>query len=539
MRPALCLAALIAAGAACAEEPFRLGVQTHFEQGWEIGWSSRAGALGATLLRDEIGWSEAETSAGVYDFATADAYMDEIAAQGMQALIVFAGANPLHDGGNTPHTAEGRAALAAYLDAMLTRYAGTVTRLEIGNEVNAGESVSGPFKDDPARALAAMARDVSGRLSATHPEVQILCAGTNTISLGFLRDFFRYGGLEACDAISVHPYRAHPENVDLEIARLRALMREMGGEKPVHVTEFGKWVDDPAQSPDYMLKMVAMLGASGVAEAYWYALVDEPWWPNMGLYTQQRVEKPAAHAFRFLQERLLPLGRPVSRNATRSARVYEFGDSGRGFVLWGAGQPVKIRGEAQAFDATGQPVALPERLGDSPVVLLGRGIEVRVDGSLPVADSLYQFNTPPWSYYARRPFLGLTPLEMRDWEWTSFRGAPDLSPLSITDDWITTARFADGPYHAVERFTAAAPGRYRVEGKWWVPEQSEPSEIIVRHNGEDLARGGADSSPFLLKPRIVTLAAGDRLDFEVAPAGPTGAGSVQRRIRVQGPLPAE
>ncbi|WP_212524285.1 hypothetical protein [Actibacterium sp. MT2.3-13A] len=527
---------MLAGSPAWAQEPFRLGVQTHFEQGWGLDWAGIAAGLGAPLVRDEIGWAEAERARGRYDFSKSDPYMREIRAQGMAPLIVWTDTNPLYDRKQTPHSEDGRAGLVAYLDAMLTHYAGTLTRIEIGNEVNSEEFLSGPFRDDPPRHLAATVRAVAQGLKPRHPDVEIICAGTNMIPLQFLRDFFRHGGLLDCDAISIHPYRRHPENADLEIAALRALMRDMGGEKPIHVTEFGKWVEDPAESAVYMVKMVSILAAEGVGEAYWYALMDEPWWPNMGLMTPQRAEKPAAEAFRFLQEKLLPLGRPVPRAATRAARVFEYGD-GEGLVFWGVDGAIALTGEAAFFDVTGRPVPRPERLTETPVIALGRRLDLRIVTDAPIADSLYQYDTPPWSYFARRPGIGLTPLETMEWRWSSYRGAPDLWPLKITDAGMTTARFSDGPYHAVERFTAAAAGRYRVVGWWQASKDSEPSVILVTHNGAGIAEGRTGPGRFRLGPLDVTLAAGDTVDFEVAPGGPGGDGSLRRRIRIDGPLP--
>lgn len=524
--------ALMLGGAALAETPFRLGVQTHFEQGWSLDLLPRLAEVGATLVRDELDWAGIETRPGEYDFAPADAYMAPLAAMGIEVMVVQTGTNPLHDAGNTPHTPEGRAAHAAFLAETAAHYAGQVTRIEIGNEVNAGESIGGPFKQDPARELASLAR-AAGPVRA---RAEVLCAGTNTIPMGFLRDFFRAGGLEACDSVSVHPYGAPPETVDLELGRLRALMQEMGGERPVHVTEFGQWTDRPEESAGFLVKSVAALAGAGVGDAIWYALIDEPWWPNMGLFTPQGQIKPAGLAYAFVQKNLIPLGRPTDVSPTRAARIFAYGAEGQAVVAWGAGLPVEVRGSAQAFDATGNPVDLPGVLGDDPVILLGQGIELAVKGA-PVHDSLFHYDLPPWSYHARRPDIGLTPLEWRDWQWASFRGAPDLSPLAINANWITTARFGDRPYAAVERFTAPAEGRYRIEGWWQAADGAEPSAIRVVQGGEVLAQGETGAARFAMPPVERDLAEGATVEFEVGPAGPDGDGSVRRRIRIEGPLP--
>ena len=65
---------------------------------------------------------------------------------------------------------------------------------------------------------------------------------------------------------------------------LDAAMRRTGGHKPIWATEFGNQVDDARISASLLIRMLCMLSAAGVERAYWYALVDEPAYRNMGLY---------------------------------------------------------------------------------------------------------------------------------------------------------------------------------------------------------------------------------------------------------------
>ncbi|TMM51059.1 glycosyl hydrolase [Sulfitobacter sabulilitoris] len=543
MRPlaTTCCAVIVAwaSGAAAQHrvDAFRLGVQTHFEQGWSTDLIETAKRLGAPAVRDEIGWSEVETAPGVYDFSVADAYMHPLIRAGIMPFIVINDTNPLYDGGKTPHSTDGRAAFARYVSAILSHYGADAVRIEIGNEVNSGDFVNGPFATDQPRYFAATVRAVKERLQQDHPQAGIICSGLNTVAIGFYRSFFRRGGLVACDAISVHPYRDNPDSLMGDLARLRALMREYGGEKPIYVTEFGNWFENPDNAPDYMVKMVTQLAAAGVEEAYWYALLDEEWWPNMGLMDRGgKARKPAAETFQMLQTRLIPLGRPRTLSDDATVRVFEFGTSGEAYVLWGSGATVAITGAASFLDTRGRDIAPVTRLTDSPVIVVGRGIEVQVAASEIVADSLYQYGQPPWSYYALRPDIGLVPLEIIDWDWTSYRGAPDLSPLAVRDDWITTARFGDKPYHAIERFTARAGGRYRVSGWWEASPKTEASQLLIRHNRQTISQATITPDRFSLSGVSLQLAPGDTVDFEIAPGGPGGNGSVRRRIQIAGPL---
>lgn len=523
-----------AASAQGTEQPFRLGVQTHFKQGWDVGLIDTAKDLGAYAVRDEIDWDTVETTRGEFTFDVADKYMLPIIDAGLVPFIVVNESNPLYDDKNSPYTDEGREGFAAYISAILTRYGADAVAIEIGNEVNTENFTRGPFSEDRPFYFAKLVAAVDERLARDHPEAQFSCSGVNTISLGFLRAFFEHGGLQSCDAISVHPYRDNPDSLPWELQRLQALMREFGGEKPIYVTEFGNWFEDPTDAPGFMVKMVSIMAAAGVAEAHWYALLDEQWWPNMGLYEQGGdVEKPAAAAFRLLQDKLLPLGRAASRSDNSAVRLFEFGEGGRGFVAWASDAAIEVQGDATFLDMRGDEIAPTTRLSDVPIVILGDGVSVSIVETPVVADTKYQFNSAPWTYFARRPVRGLTPLETIDWNWTSYVGATDLNPLRIGDRGVVTASFNDRPYHAIERFTASEPGTYRVEGWWKASKDSEPSRLIIRHNGTILREvDRITDEAFMLGDLELDLAEGDTLDFELGPAEPGWTTSARRRIRV-------
>ncbi|WP_282119264.1 hypothetical protein [Ruegeria atlantica] len=527
---------LLASTALAEDEPFHLGVQTHMEQGWANSAIRLARDMGATHLRDEIGWAKAEKQPGVYNFDVADKYMLPIIKQGMTPLIVITDTNPLYDNGDTPHSNEGRKAMAAWVSAIFSHYGVNNVQIEIGNEVNADDFVSGPFTEDPPAYFASLVRAVRDRLDQDHPEAHIMCAGLNTIGIGFYRAFFQSGGLDSCDAISVHPYRDNPDTLLIELSRLTSLMEDFGGARPIYVTEFGQWFDDPHDAPDYMVKMVSQLATAGVTDAYWYALLDEEWWPNMGLLDKNaQNRKPAADAFELLQGTLLPLGRPTARDSVDTVHIYEFGDGGNGFVVWGSEADIEVTGKASYFDTRGRPIEAISVLSDTPVVITGQGLEVRLTSPGNSADTQYQFNQPPWSYFARRPEVGIVPLEVIDWRWPSFLGAPDLSPLNIGYNGITTARFDEEPYSAIERFTAKTAGSHTINGWWQAETTTEPSRLFIRHNDTILTEVDITTNRFSLPEITLDLQTGDVVEFEVTPTGPGGDSFTTRRIKISGP----
>lgn len=532
---AWCLAlALCQASPVFAEnslDPFVLGAQTHFRQGWSLDLLAPAQTLGVIALRDEIDWGQVEKVKGIYDFSVADRYMLPLLVRGFVPLIVINEVNPLYDGGKTPHSAVGRAGFAAYVSAILSHYGSDAVRIEIGNEVNTKDFVSGPALKDPPRYFAALVRTLEARLRIDHPEARFSCSGLNVIGIGFYRAFFRHGGLLSCDAISFHPYRDHPETLPGELTRLKALMTEFGGEKPLLVTEFGDWFEDAQDAPDYMLKMATLMAAAGVKEAYWYALRDEKWWPNMGLMDLSgKARKPSAAAFAFLKTKLLPLGSPTRQGMDTAMHIYGFGSGG--VVFWGSGGQIKVTGAAAYYDAQGQPIAPVDTLTDSPVIVLGEAVSVMQITPNQIADSLYQYGQSPWSYYARRPDIGLVPLEIIDSNWTSMRAAPDLSPLQIGDSWITTARFNGAPYSVVERFTAQKPGLHLISGWWQASAKTDAPHLRILHNGVKALEADTSVDRFDVSGLTVALDVGDTLDFEVAPLAPNGSGALKRRIRI-------
>ena len=527
-------ALLLGAGTLKAQEeaPFFLGIQTHFVQDWRLSYLNLRPDIGAPVLRDELSWPDIESVPGVYDFTGSRAvYLQRAIDRGVDPLILFSDTNPLHDAGQTPYSRQGQNALAAYVVAVLDAFAPGLRRIEIGNEFNSDDFVSGPFTEDRTRHLATTLRAIHKPVRLAHPETEILCTGTLTVAMGFFRSLFENGILDYCDAISLHLYPDQPELVAGELDRLRALMAGFGQVLPIYVTEFGKWFDDPDDAPDFMLKMVAQMGAAGVAGAWWYALLDEPYWPNMGLYRPAPVAPmPAADSFRLLQESLLPLGRPRRIGATPVDQIYAFGEPPGAIIAWGAPAALVVSGATQFLDARGNPIAPVTTLSEVPVVILGEALEIHTERARHIVNVTHTFGQPPWSYHALRADGRLTPLRFMDWEWSTFLGDPSLRPLRVTQDWISGARFDTGAYHAIERFTAPEDGEYRVEARWRAPAEpdGDGANIEVSHNGTVIAAGVVRTEDFLFGPQEIHLAAGEWLDFAVGPHNEAGGDALRR-----------
>lgn len=377
--------------------PFTLGVQTHFGQGWPATRLGVARDLSAPLLRDGLSWQVSEPVAGRIALDPARiAPLDRACASGMKLMLTVIPRHRLYDGGRIVTSPEGRAAFAAYLDTLARRFGDCLVAIEVGNEINGARALPVPRGTDPLAAYVGVLATLRGSFAQSHPQVALLGGSTNAIGTGFLVRLFRMGLLSHADGIAVHPYRDHGENVEWEIARLNAAMARHGKVLPIWATEIGDTFEDNADAPAALLKTTTLLAAAGVRMVSWYALVDQPWFPDMGLTKADGTPKPAAAAFALMQQELLPHGRPVAASDDRLNPVFRFGRDR--WVLWGAPRDLLPASGSRVLDATGQPLPGKVRIGAAPVVVIGQ--RPRLGPRDVIADSLLQFAAAPWSYSA-------------------------------------------------------------------------------------------------------------------------------------------
>ncbi len=500
----------------------QLGVATHFEQGWGTEWLAKAKAVGVDLIRDEQGWGKIETSSGVYNFpASQSNYLTMAAGEGIPALLVFTSGNALYDSGYTPYTAEGRQAYANYIVAVLRKYGPEVKEIEVWNEFNG--NYSGPGVSDKSASYTQLLKTVWDTVKPLFPDVKVLGGSTNMVGAGALESLFKLGALNYMDGVVVHPYRNNPEHVDDELTHLQDLMAKYGAVKPIYATEMSNNFANAADAPAWMVKMVTLLSSAHVAEADWYSLVDEPWFQNMGLYTQGGVAKPAAAAFSFMQT-LLDKGDAVRVNPDDDLTlVYRFGTDT--YVLWSVGQKVSFAAGSHVYNATGEEISPPATLGMTPIVVTGG---YALGDTNVVADSLMQFNEGDWQYFAKAKTGVLTALENIDWDWTSYLGNKWTNPLRVNADAVTPFGDAANPIQVVERFVSDRAQTIKINATWNTGTGDGVDLHILVNNVEIMAK--VFQGAFALDGYTVTLKAGDTLDFALGPNQTFGGDDSNRRI---------
>lgn len=507
------LTALLGVGA--APPPLDLGVSVHFGQGWPDSLRATLADSGARRVREAIGWKRVETRRGAYSFTEATVgHIDRLCRDGYRVTLVTLLANPLYDGGRTVYTSVGRNALARFLAATAARYADCLDAIEIGNEVNIRANIIGVAALNRPASYVAILQAVYPAIKAAAPNVAVLGGSANSIATGFEIELANAGMLDVVDGVAIHPYRQDAANLDWELSRLAGQLAARGPARPLWLTEFSKDFAAGEDSAGFLLRMVTLMSSVGIAHADWYALVDQPAFPTMGLYTATGADKPAGEAFRYLKAEVLPRGSAVRQGDDPTLFHFRLGTDRQ--IVWGTPRTIHYSGAATARDARGRPIPLPDSIGDTPVVIEG---EVTLSFGPPtiIADSLYGYGRAPWSYHARRgrqPELALAPV---DWNWTSFIGHATLRPAAINQLGIFPVGYRDST-SLISRWTAAEAGevfalaclkRRTIIG--------DGGNLQILKNGTLLQQlAAADDAPAqAVVP--VAVAPGDRIDFAVLP----------------------
>ncbi|WP_072384380.1 hypothetical protein [Novosphingobium sp. NDB2Meth1] len=501
--------------------PMMLGVQTHFSQGWTPSTLAQAQQVGAPMLRDSLPWAETEKVRGSYSLNTPAVQALAAACAGGQRLLLTAvPSNPLYDGGGWVSSAAGNAAFAAYLAALADRFGPCLAAIEVGNELNGSGTLVYPAGVDRAAAYVATLKAVRARLGG---RTAILGGSTNMIGTGFLRTLFAAGMLATVDGIAVHPYRLRAEGLDVELAQLNAAMDAAGKRVPVWASEFSVDTRNQPMAAGELVKQATMLAAHGAAQASWYALIDQRWFPNMGLYAGN-APKAQAGAFRLMQQ-LLARGRPQRLDLGDPLLfAYRFGADTT--VVWGAPRALTVQG-GQVRDATGAP-ATSFSVSERPLVITGT-TAIRYGTSTWIADTLMGWGSPQWRYAARLKAEAGYRLPLFDDQFTSYFGDRWYRPLRINTTSAAPGGTAAAPIRAVWRYVAPGAQAVDIGGCFAKAASGDGVDLTVTAAGKVLWRGVL-TGQLQLPPLSANLAGGDAVELVAGPNQTAGGDSFNLRL---------
>lgn len=526
MRAFLMIGLLLATGPASAG--MRLGVNTHFDQRWPIDALKQVGEAQAQGIRDTVSWGKVEQSPGRYLFTAANSdYVAAACVRGLPVLLTITPRNKIYDEGETIFSPEARQAFAAFAVALADRYP-CVAAFELGNEIN-GHALKGRMLADMPQSYLAIVEAVRAAVKPRHPRIALLSGSSLSVATGFFAKLIDAGLLRHVDGVVVHPYLNTPEQLPAQLARLRNLMERAGSVRPIWASEFGFTYETPDAAPPHAIKMITMLSAAGVERADWYALRDERWYPNMGLFAANGTTKPALDSFRLAVMRLLSAGDARRVDAGDPITfIYRFGSGP--YVVWGGDRSIAFKGTAQAWDARGQPVTPPQRLGESPVIVDAPG-GFTLGPQRAYDDSLTNFAGTSWSYFVLRPNGSYQPLGWIDWNWTPYIGSTVFKNFRVMGGGVTTAKASADPLRLVERYTSPETRSVAVSACFESPA-GKPQVVTMTAGARRIWSATVDGV-LKVPPVPVALERGESIDITYEAVAPGGPQMLRRRIRIQ------
>jgi hypothetical protein len=349
--------AIVPAPADRTNSPY--GVQGHFAQYMPLDIAQLMFKGGISQFRDEQYWNEIETTPGDYVYpSNYTTYMSTTASLGLQSLICLDWSNPLYDWDagifTGPYTPTGLAGYGNYALNLIQKYATSspIKQVEVWDEYNGGTFIAGPATANKPLYYTQMLKSVWNAIKPSHPEVQIVAGAVVPVDQGFIQSIISQGANQYFDVVSVHPYRPVPEGVDVDLAALQDVIKAGNGgvAKPIWATEFGMDANSTADTfstPSYLVRMVALMQASGVSRMYYYVMQDDSITPYMGLVGQadpirgDYLPSPAYPAYAWLINKLynsVPNGRIVVNGMAPTTHIYAYTNSSTGnhtYVCWG------------------------------------------------------------------------------------------------------------------------------------------------------------------------------------------------------------
>jgi hypothetical protein len=130
----------------------------------------------------DLNWGGTERERGKYDFGAYDRLVAAMEPHGIRAIFILDYSNKLYDGGVSPHTEEGRGAMARWAVAAARHFAGRGFVFEMWNEPNIQFWKPRPNVEDYAKLALAVGKAM--RVGA--PEELYVGPATSMIDLGFL-----------------------------------------------------------------------------------------------------------------------------------------------------------------------------------------------------------------------------------------------------------------------------------------------------------------------------------------------------------------
>jgi hypothetical protein len=524
-----------------------LGAASNFSQGWNARTYDTALRLPVSRLRDSIRWADVETVKGRYDFGKpSTSYPSKLSTAQIRLTLTLNWGNPLYDDGKTPYSPEGLVAFGKFAAEVAKRFA-AVDTLEVGNEVNGNNFVSGPVKaaapEERRRYHLAMVQAAAAGVHAVRPDVNVIGGSTHSLPAGYLWPLLTTPGVNALQGLAVHPYTTPIDQLRGQLAVLRR--DEKFRRLPLHVTEIGS--REPAKAADDLLRSYAMLASLGTTEMDWYPL-NQRGDGLVPLIAGDGSVTAAGAAFRFIQQHLSDhAAKDISPDPFTF--VVAFGD--RIQVMWGAHRTVSIDpAVVDAYDATGSHLTGTLALGeDTALVLIGKrpissGNGVSLGCTPLIADSFYQFTYPPsrvtegFENFIRvaghdQLFETMPGQQSPGSLWTPYLGHHAFPGLRLTARTMLPAfRASEGAI--VHRYVASRSRNLRLLARFDPGGQGKVGGIVTLYQGDEALASHLIDGPVTID-RTLALRKGDAVTLVTSTQESSRGTTIRYRIQLLAP----
>jgi hypothetical protein len=334
--------------------------------------------VGAKTLRSDVLWHLVEPEQGVWNWERYDALVAALQEADIELIALLAYGNPWASSQTTKdsmYPPDDPADFANFATEVAKRYPGKVRRFEIWNEPNAGRFWMPGLAGDPV-AWAELVLETEAALHAFDPSLEVILGGTffhkqlipGTVE--FLSEAVAAYPeiIERADTVAVHPYTLYPPRVppesdegkEIPLVEMIAQLREITGDLPVSISEFGwpAWSTvTQADQSDFFERAALLSMSQGVVDVCWYTLWDGEN-PDgnpeeaFGLLASTGETKPVGDTFISLGKRMaLSDGAGLVEGLPEGAYGVDLGEAG--LALWGEGEEcgVTLGSQPVWFDA--------------------------------------------------------------------------------------------------------------------------------------------------------------------------------------------
>lgn len=388
---------------------------------------------GVTWVRDwSVNWQWAEPRPGVLSFADIDPHIERLRIAGMNVLSLLPSNPSTSWASEAPATVPDKLwyrlayapkdpqLLFNFIATAAARYRSSVTHWEFLNEPLWVPDFCLPRTG--GYTIATYLKLLKGAAAAIHranPTAKVLGGLAIQSEITFGDEFIKAGGLDEVDILNLHPYAGTrlPETFIADMERIRTLMAEHGGPKPIWATEtayygldeypFLPWkppashfaanrlLASERQAGDYIVRYSTIMLAYGVEKIFWHEPITGD--ANNGLNDTENVfigpsgiPRKSYVALSILANALGPapafagqwqLPKEISGQRTDNVYGYAFtcGDHSL-LVAWATGDgerketwALSIPGQVSAQDIAGAPLDISKvGLSESPVFIISK-----------------------------------------------------------------------------------------------------------------------------------------------------------------------